>query len=375
MIKKRIFFPIGQGAFYAEIHENFSMVYDCGVGHSFSIPTHAQNVIAHAAKYELDRDIILFISHFDTDHISGIETLKNELRNNGKKITCVVMPLLYDAQKSIIKAFLNRQGILNTDIIDKPEEFFGEETKIVSVDSTETANEENDPIIITRSNSPTTIPNGTKLAYSNNDWIFVPHNYDYFPRKKYVENLILAQGINLHQFKTDPAYALKEINNNPVFFQSIYNSATGLAHHGYGSVINENSLFLYSGPTIKKRPLHPPYCLKNHPCNINNISIHILLGHHRNSGCIYTGDGNLNLVNIAAIFNNYLVHVGTVQIPHHGSAGNFNQSFFQNNSYICPMSVGHNYKKFPSYTVLNQLALTSCHAFVIDETSALVQFF
>lgn len=375
MIEKRIFFPIGQGAFYAEIHENFSMVYDCGVGRSFSIPLHAQNVITHAAKHELKGDVILFISHFDTDHISGIDFLKTELNNNGKKIAYVIMPLLYDAQKAITIALLNQQGIWNTDIIQDPSNFFGENTKVIYVNPTEEARNDQDPIDITRS-TPPAILNGSTLTYSNNDWIFIPYNYDYFPRKTYVENMISGNSINLQQFKTDPVYALKEINNNPGLFQSIYNHPINPAKYRYGSYINENSLFLYSGPSPKMQFLHPIHLPATHTHNTCNISIH----HHHyycycRSGCIYTGDGNLNLVNLATTYSKHLPYVGTVQIPHHGSAGNFNISFFQNKSYTCPMSVGCHYKKFPAYSVLYQLATTNCRAFIANEQSALVQIF
>lgn len=375
MIEKRIFFPIGQGAFYAEIHENFSMVYDCGVGHRFNIPLHAQNVITFAAKHELKGDVILFISHFDTDHISGIDFLKTELNNNGKKIAYVIMPLLYDAQKAITIALLNNQGFWNTDIIQNPNSFFGESTKIIYVDPTGEARNNQDPINISRL-ATQTIPNGTTLTYLNNDWVFIPYNYDYFPRKTYVENMISGNSINLQQFKTDPVYALTEINNNPGLFQSIYNHPINPAKYRYGSYINENSLFLYSGPSSKMQFLHPIHLPATHTHNTCNISIH----HHHYyryfwSGCIYTGDGNLNLVNLATTYSKHLPYVGTVQIPHHGSAGNFNISFFQNKSYTCPMSAGCHYKNFPAKSVLYQLATTNCQTFIANEQSALVQIF
>lgn len=70
---------MGQGAFYSEIfkiyhelwsHESFCVVYDCG---SSGNKTQASKVVKWFEPKEID---ILFISHFDEDHVNLISELK-----------------------------------------------------------------------------------------------------------------------------------------------------------------------------------------------------------------------------------------------------------------------------------------------------------
>ena len=68
----RIFHPVGQGAFYSERHtignENFNIVYDCG-----SLSSKIDSVVQDFAdQNEID---VLFISHFDQDHVNKIKLL------------------------------------------------------------------------------------------------------------------------------------------------------------------------------------------------------------------------------------------------------------------------------------------------------------
>ena len=59
----RIFHPIGQGAFYAELHSGFNIVYDCG---NWKKTTLSGNVVGQSFTAD-DVIDILFISHFDWD--------------------------------------------------------------------------------------------------------------------------------------------------------------------------------------------------------------------------------------------------------------------------------------------------------------------
>lgn len=90
---QRIFYPVGQGAFYSERHENCNIVYDCG---SMSISKGRKVVSQRFSKEDIID--ILFISHFDYDHISLIEDLKATV----KEIRFVVMPLLHHNEKILL---------------------------------------------------------------------------------------------------------------------------------------------------------------------------------------------------------------------------------------------------------------------------------
>lgn len=101
MAMKRTFYPVGQGAFYGESFYadncRFNVVYDCG-----SVSKGVDKVISDSFHKDEDIDI-LFISHFDSDHVNKIGILKNSVR----KIKSVVMPLLSDKHKCILLALID----------------------------------------------------------------------------------------------------------------------------------------------------------------------------------------------------------------------------------------------------------------------------
>ena len=72
---QRIFHPVGQGAFYSERHENHNIVYDCGTDYFNRGKKGIKNTISQSFSKDEIIDI-LFISHFDYDHVSLIEHLK-----------------------------------------------------------------------------------------------------------------------------------------------------------------------------------------------------------------------------------------------------------------------------------------------------------
>ena len=89
----RIIHPIGQGAFYTEsikTNDNlYNVVYDCGSGNHKYAPKRLKQDIA--SFYNPDDVIdLLFISHFDNDHINGIRELKKRTSN----IRNIVVPLI-----------------------------------------------------------------------------------------------------------------------------------------------------------------------------------------------------------------------------------------------------------------------------------------
>ncbi len=87
--------PVGQGGFYTEIfsrdtgngqRKEFCYVYDCGASNRGE----PKNSISSALPLGMPIEI-LFIFHFDSDHVNGIKELK---RNH--PIRCIVMPQFDD---------------------------------------------------------------------------------------------------------------------------------------------------------------------------------------------------------------------------------------------------------------------------------------
>ncbi len=68
---KRVFYPVGQGAFYIEKIHGANIVYDCG---SITKNSNIDHCIKHAFK---NGEVIeaIFISHFDRDHINRLKDI------------------------------------------------------------------------------------------------------------------------------------------------------------------------------------------------------------------------------------------------------------------------------------------------------------
>lgn len=354
----RIFHPVGQGAFYSERHENFNIVYDCG---NFYNTKQASMVVKNSFNRGDEIDI-LFISHFDYDHVSGIEVLKREFT-----IKRVVLPLLHEDEKAFLVNIYRVLGEEDIELlIHSPEEFFGGQTKIIRVSSSDNVESpiNGEPIDISKidnqiNREALTIQSGTVLHY--NRWVYIPFNYECTTRKKELEKLFKKSGLDIKRISIDIGYAIKHRKK----IREIYNNISG--------GINQNSLLLYSGPDIISANDYYgyskiinmdfdiycygfPYYAKRPPAN------------HR-VGCIYTGDADLNTCNIKSIYKNYWDVIGTIQIPHHGSLKSFKADLFKRNHYICPISVGiNNTFGHPSGQVIYEIIKNYCYPIMITET-------
>lgn len=319
---QRTFHPIGQGAFYTEKHQNFNIVYDCG---NWKRAKLADHVVKQSFKSNEVIDI-LFISHFDADHVNKIIVLKNHCT----AIRNVVLPLLHEQQKLLLVTFLRTLDYQDAaDLIDNPNNYFGNETNVIFVEPTDSP-EENQPNEINLENlsksfdsTKIRIKSNTQIFSNVSNWFFVPFNYNYTSRNTELLNLFIKYGLDITLFKNDLNYAIR----NRTKVKEIYNDVTGQ--------INQNSMMVYSGPVGNHyttiRSYHYKYNCSPFFC-FNNES--------NRAGCIYTGDSDLNIVDIQAVFRRYWDKVGTIQIPHHGDIKCFNTTFFDSKFYICPISVG-----------------------------------
>ncbi len=76
IIHQRFIFPVGQGGFACEMIGDYVVVYDCGSVTSNSM---VESCIEHLSTIT-DHVDILFISHFDTDHVNSIRYLVNSVQ-------------------------------------------------------------------------------------------------------------------------------------------------------------------------------------------------------------------------------------------------------------------------------------------------------
>jgi len=100
----------------------------------------------------------------------------------------------------------------------------------------------------------------------------------------------------------------------------------------------------------------------------HNVHPRINRYHSRRVSCIYTGDANLNLINLRQVFKKYWSYVGTVQIPHHGDVKSFNTNFLSDRFYCCPISVGENNSyAHPSYQVIADIMSNGSFPILVTE--------
>lgn len=325
---QRTFFPVGQGAFYGETIRNnennstFNIVYDCGSVSKSAIEQTIKHSFPKGSKID-----ILFISHFDADHVNQIITLKDEF-----DIKRVVMPLLDKNDADIlvgVYSILNQQDIV--DIIQRPETFFGERTKITKVravnqNDTDNNPEENDRLSIEAEedngmiNLPPEISSGTPIVYqcSRKDvWLYIPYNYKFEERNKQFKELLNKAHIDIDSIQKGK-FTQDDIDN----LQNLYKNKLNKIIGKLDGTINENSMLLISTP-------HPKEEFVWHYCNIYPYYQHYYGDWLYHGGCIYTGDASLNKI-CNLFFNKVksLNTISTIQVAHHGSRRSFDIDFF-----------------------------------------------
>ena len=394
----RTFHPIGQGAFYSERFiskrgEKFNIVYDCGAGtQTINKSSKTQKVINNAFNTNEEIDI-LFISHFDNDHVNGIKLLIDRV----KKINTVVLPFLEESEKLFLITLFNILGHHDArDILKDTEAFFGKKVKIVWVKPTENNerqiprdNEEN-PISIKDLKENQEIDSGTEITFTSSTspnipasdfWIYQVYNYKFPERSKQFEEELTKHNINKTDL-LDPDFISNLTKDNRTKIQAAYKKVKG--------DINENSMLVYSGPSSRIEDsindinvLHTP---------TNSTYPHLLwhnrtryIHHYGNrTGCLYTGDANLPTIrsDFLAKLKAKLSKIGVVQVAHHGAGKDFDIDFFNEigDRYplFCPISFGSNNSYgHPSSRVIYELFCDQYIPICVDETpsSIFIQLF
>lgn len=358
---KRIFHPIGQGAFYSERHENFNIVYDCGTEWNNRGKEPINKMIKQSFSKDDEIDI-LFISHFDYDHVSKIEVLRDHV----KTIKKVVMPLLSEAEKNLL---LNIYRIMPSFSINKlisnPEEFFGKNTIIIRIELSENVSEfikiDSQNIDIDKIQGGI-IPSGVPLEkmFRDYSWVYIPHNHELKARFEDLKEALESKGFDVDKLQADSKYTLDAIEKDRKLFKEIYDKLDGK--------INQNSMVVYSGAYGNLST-----SLFRYNSNFYGYSLHhFQYCNYKHKGksvsCIYTGDTDLNLVKIKQIYQPYWDNVGAIQIPHHGDRHSFNKDVLNNRYFICPISVGKtNSYGHPSMDVIADIISKDSCAILVTE--------
>ena len=321
----RTFHPVGHGAFYSEVLYDDNdiaiqtVVYDCG---TLSKQKYLFQEIDELKRATMtDKIDALFISHFHTDHTSGIEYLSRVF-----DIERIFIPVLTDALL-VESLFFNT---INYAVNCTANRFLGscrtgrrKYNKIIKIDTLEDFNNNKEPIHLDKVNQdefnyPVIF---SSPAYS--EWVYIPYNI----KNNSAEDL-------LDRLKNDKIFRLAFNRRGKVLIgklKDIIKSNLGYCKKIYNSIYkgfhNSYSMTLYSGIGCNIcRYILCPFC-----CN-----------------CLYMGDfeanpnyhrNNTNCDNLISFYKDYWDGIRLLQVPHHGSEHNLNADLYTPEK-LCIMSVG-----------------------------------
>lgn len=342
----RIIHPVGQGAFYTERFFDsdgntlYTIVYDCG-----SSPKSFVNNEIHSFFVQDDVVDILFLSHFDKDHISGLDELKKVC-----EINTVIMPLL----NSVQKMYMLSQGI-NKMLITDPKRYF-DSSRIVYVSpiSSESKDERDYSDLGQELNS------GTRIHIPKEcSWVYVPFNYDSNARQDFfLEKFKKIDELKNVDFDNDEEVNQIVLNADVKLISKLNKVFRGSMSDG----ANRVSMLLYSGP------LHSGGSI------LSDIEVHFNNWYevegklNVSSAALYLGDTDLNqdglLTELRLQLDQLSHNIGMIQLPHHGSKRNFSRelSKFCEQSKVCLYFASFgtdNRFGHPSSSVVEQVVLNN----------------
>jgi hypothetical protein len=410
MLAEFSFFKAGQGLFYGgriwKTYRNqiFTVVYDCGT--SPFIPGNNQSLNKEIdyfkkRKYYIpnnNKNIdLLFISHLDYDHVSGLKRLLNEF-----EVKRIILPYIeMNLRKFILTSISDNNEQEKNLTVDEYISFIESPFEFINNNSKDTlqfyvkSDEKKQEYIKNEFKSENIYPNGTMInnieELTNKENVFVYENDLQFFIEQNWEFTIYAKSINqnainkLHAcFKS----ILKKQETDNLTFEDIKNIVTKKrkeSHKCYTENIDEvNSygLVLLHGPihfqTIYSR-IYPNFCLRRFNSYTYHNQGHDYYNYYDKNpipmlGTLLLSDisinPNNNPIDFPQYFKEKLENVHLVQVPHHGSSKNWDLKTFEElkigakiNRWkhrvftVCNFGFGNKFGH-PSHQVLNDLQCT-----------------
>jgi hypothetical protein len=357
----RIIHPVGQGAFYTEriiVDDRcYNIVYDCGAGNRKQASTVLKREIA---SYYTHNDIIdiLFVSHFDNDHINGIR----ELMKHTRGIKNIVVPLIdksdfwfYCVENDNFRSFYNSLEEI-AEKVYKVKSAFEDDRNINDIRPLDLSEGEKGVF---------TIQNATKMLLGRDiDWCYIPFNYDQKNRISILKIELSKYGITEDVLCDNWEVIAEHLDEIKKAYKNVVSDGA-----------NKTSLILYSGGS------GGDYDCEIHQYNwpFYYYDPYVL----RVEGCLYFGDNDLNQLNLLCDLQQQLgplnYRIGTIQVPHHGAIKNFNNQILHIFRYHSPVLYFASFGKYnsyghPSYRVVEDIEYYNPFIGVTeDRNSALVE--
>lgn len=331
MYLRRIFHPVGHGAFFVErfyLDEDnvLNVVYDCGDNKTGHADKAISNEFGKASNGRQEVDV-LFISHFDNDHVSALPTLAKYMKPSTK----VFMPFFYP---DYAKVLYSASRWVNVELVLSVLRGFGIRPVLVrysenieggtyDIDDDNYAYHDEVPGI-----PFPVIQSGSlirKTISKDCIWKYVPFNL-------FNENKLFADFAKELTKLQWPEVKIK----NPATWTNDDIKKIREKYHLLQHSINDNSLLVLSMSCVREWSHY-----NNFHADLINKELcrqgccHYFLRRFPNS-CLYTGDTVLKRGargNYTMTYEDLLVRVGKhtkkiglVQIPHHGSGNNVNMA-------------------------------------------------
>lgn len=327
------FWNVGQGLFSSgkiiSGSNEFVWVYDCGSMNDKSILNNA--IDSMKQKYPNEIIDILAISHFDKDHISGL----NELLED-RKVDTLILPYYPLYQRLLVAQSL---GIYqDNDIIEcyiSPVIFFSKKYNIKKILLVADNAHNKDKLDLSEQELEFLRERNVSVSFFNIDKNpihyfgieFIPYNVPFEFIKRNLKNIQLSQShINaLWQDKKQP------INQKILNIKEYYYQTLTIQGKNQGEYRNILSLYLYIGILKAKENGIIDIYRNNKPYFYIYENKHFWEINHlqqiKNS-ILYCGDGSLKTRKQLEHIKNYLTperinRIACLQIPHHGSTHNW----------------------------------------------------
>ena len=332
---RRRFLPIGQGAFYVEQFFNhieyipegddrINVVYDCGsLSGSNLLHKQIDDCFYHCKKIHA-----LFLSHFDEDHVNGLEYMLTHYQ-----VEHIFFPLLTEEDKALIRL----QHLVNSVSADEHtfwlrfalEPFEAVAQLKLNYRPTLHPVATEDEIVVFRDDISERYYQQVRIHIVNSgdnvfeivrdsatkthsirklEWLYIPFHF----REK-AKRDILKENLKESLGTCDPEELLDRLKNNPLYRADIKE-----AYSKIPGGFNTNSMVLFSG-IESEHFAHFFHHLKC-PCIGACPSI--------KPGALYMGDydasGSQKWQQLQRAYEKYFPYIGCLQVPHHGSKHNFN---------------------------------------------------
>lgn len=320
----RSFNAIGQGAFYVEKFQgdkSITIVYDCG---SNSKRILHKRIEENFAK---DEEIhAVYISHFDNDHVNGLEKLISHCH-----IRKIFIPFLDESEKSLLLSFLimkdvgkksfNLKSIQDSFLykfIENPDFLLNSQLDI-QVIKVKVSSDSHDPEpkrFNILENIPSSVASGTEFyidCVEGLKWLYIPYNFQYEERGEQFRSALLE----ILQIIPSPCNWVQLIQSKSNLIVEIKELFKSLAIEGD---INSNSMVVYSGLSKMEKDNRSDFNLEYDYIKHCHLCTPV---HEKKEkvGCLYTGDydASENWEDLKLHYQTYWESIGVLQVPHHGS--------------------------------------------------------